>query len=390
MTQAALAGIKILDLSGDGPGPFCTMVLADLGAEVTLVDRPLPGSKPDDGIPNANIQGLPRPHFDAFLRNKRRIGLNLKQDGALEVVRRLAANADVVVVQMRPGKPEALGIGYDDLSSINSKLVYCMITGYGESGPLRDQAGHDVNYLGVSGVLSLFDRRAVSPPPPNVIADYGAAGMMAATAILAALQARHTTGEGQHIDISMTDASTYLAAQWVSAAFDPYGDPFLVSDYPPYDVYPCADGGLITIGCVEPHFWYTLCEAIERPELAKLAGTPNDHHRLRDELKRTFALETRAAWLDRLARFDLPVGTVNTLEELPNDPQLRAREMVVSIETDHGPVKQVGIGAKLSRTPGSIRRVGVERGADTTDLLLESGYPAAQIEEFRSKGAIFG
>lgn len=389
MTQAALAGLKILDLSSDGPGQFCTMLLADLGADVTLVDRPSLGARPDNTVPDAGSDGLPRPHFDAFARNKQRIGLNLKQDGALEVVHRLVADADVVVVQMRPGKPEALGIGYSDLRAINSKIVYCLITGFGETGPLRDQAGHDLNYLGVSGVLSLFARRSVPSPPPNVIADYGAAGMMAATAILAALQARHRTGEGQAIDIAMTDASTYLAAEWMSTTLDPEGDPDILVDYPPYDVYECADGRLLTIGCVEPRFWWTLCEAIERPELFELAGNPDERGHLRKELTQVFALHTRDVWLDRLGAYDLPFGTVNRLDELSDDPHIRAREMVVDINTEYGPVKQVGIAPKFSLTPGSIRRVGVERGADTLTVLSDAGYTVERIEKLLSDGAVF-
>lgn len=403
MVAAALAGLKVLDLSGDGPGPFCTMLLGDLGADVTVVDRPsgVPGSKTSppssdakqqlEELPNANWQGLARPHFDAFWRNKRRIGVNLKHDGGLDVIQRLAAEADVVVVQMRPGKPEALGIGYDHLRAINNQLIYCMITGFGETGPLRDQAGHDLNYLGVSGVLSLFIPRTATPPaPPNIIADYGAAGMMAATAILAALHARHLTGEGQHIDVSMSDACTYLAAEWMSNTYDPEGDPTLLMDYPPYDVYRCADGRLLTIGCVEPHFWATLCEAIDRADLLHLAGSQEDHQRLRTELEGVFASDKRDVWLARFASYDVPFSTVNDIDELRDDPHLRAREMVVDIETEHGSVTQVGIPVKMSATPGSIRRVGVARGADTAKVLADAGFGPARIDELFSDGAVFG
>lgn len=403
MVDAALAGLKILDLSGEGPGPFCTMLLGDLGAEITVVDRPsgVSGSKTSppsspamqdlEGLPDAGWQGLARPHFDAFWRNKQRIGVDLKHESGLNVVQRLAAEADVVVVQMRPDKPEALGIGYDDLRAVNSKLIYCMISGFGNTGPLRDQAGHDLNYLGISGVLSLFVPRATPPPaPPNIIADYGAAGMMAATAILAAVQARHATGEGQHIDVSMTDACTYLAAEWMSNTYDPEGDPTLLVDYPPYDVYQCADERLLTIGCVEPHFWATLCKAIDRTDLLHLAGSTDDRQRLRNELQGVFASNTRDVWLARLAAYDIPFGTVNDIDELRDDPHLLAREMVVDIDTEHGQVTQVGIPVKLSATPGSIRRVGVARGADTAKVLAEAGYTLAQIDELLSAGAAFG
>lgn len=393
MTRAALEGLRVLDLSSNAPGPFCTMVLADLGAEVTVVDRPAaaPGSRPDEGVPNASADGLARPHFDAFARNKRRIGVNLKQDGGAEVVQRLAASADVIVVEMRPGKPEALGIGYADLSALNNRLIYCSITGYGQTGPLRDRAGHDLNYLGHSGALSLFARRASPPvPPPNAIADYGATGLLAATSILAALQARHVTGEGQYIDLSMMDATTYLLAEWISTTFDPQGDPNILADYPPYDVYACADGRLLTIGCVEPHFWKNLCAVIGRNDLVYLAGNPSAYGQLRSELERVFASEPRAVWLERLEAHDLPVATVNDLDELPDDPHIRAREMIINVDSEHGMVKQVGIGPKLSATPGSIRRLGVPHGADTDQVLAELGYPSERVAQLRSAGAVFG
>lgn len=366
------------------------MVLADLGADVIMVDRPaaLPGL---DDLPDASTQGFPRPHFDAFARGKRRIGVNLKQAGAASVVQQLALNADIVVVQMRPGKPDALGIGYEALSAGNDRLIYCMITGFGETGPLRNLPGHDLNYLGVSGALSLFARRK-SPPaaPPHIIGDYGAAGMLAVTSILAALHAREVTGKGQNIDLSMTDATTYLLADWISATFDPTGDPGILADYPPYDVYACADGRLITVGCVETRFWKTLCSAIDRPDLVDLAGMPDQKQRLRSELEQVFAGEPRAVWFERLDGFDIPIGTVNELEDLASDPQMRARSMIVEVESEHGPVLQVGIGPKFSATPGSIRRLGVAAGADTDQILADAGYGSDRVAELRSMRAIFG
>lgn len=390
--RQTLAGVRILDFTGNAPGPFCTMVLADLGAEVTVVDRPAVGSELGSGspIPNAQVDGLARPHYDAFRRNKRRIGVNLKRDGAAAVVRELTAHADVVVLEMRPGKAEALGIGYADLSAANRGLIYCSITGFGHTGPLRDRAGHDLNYLGHSGALSLFARRNPIPaPPPNVIADYGATGLLAATSILAALHSRHSTGEGQFIDISMTDATTYLLAEWLSTTFDPEGDPNMLADYPPYDVYACADDRLITIGCVEPRFWRTLCEALGRPELVSMVGDPAQRAKLRTELQYTFRQAPRQKWLQRLTIHDLPIGTVNQLGELADDAHTQARAMIQTINSEHGPVQQVGIGPKLSATPGSIRRLGVSAGADTNQILDELGYTVVQKDQLRGSGAVF-
>ncbi|TSD40404.1 CoA transferase [Rhodococcus sp. KBS0724] len=392
-SRLPLDGVRVLDLSSNAPGPFCTMVLADLGADIVVVDRPPVASElgAQVSIPNAQVDGLARPHFDAFARNKRRIGVNIKKDGGADIIRSLAARSDVVLIEMRPGKAEAAGIGYSDLSALNRGLIYCSITGFGQNGPYRNRPGHDVNYLGYSGALSLFARRdAVPPPPPNMIADYGAAGLLAATSILAALQARHVTGEGQFVDISMLDATTYLLAEWMSTTFDPMGDPTVLADYPPYDVYTCGDGRLITVGCVEPRFWTTLCEVIERPELVALAGDVTRRTELRTELQRTFERKTVTEWLDLLDPHDLPVGAVNSLDELEDDPQIQARDMVTTLSSEHGPVRQVGIGPKLSATPGSIRRLGVPLGADSDEILDELGYSAATVGQLRGAGTVFG
>lgn len=391
--QGPLAGIRVVDLSANAPGPFCTMVLADLGANVVVVDRPALASESgsDDGVPNAQVDGLATPPYDAFLRNKRRIGIDLKHREGPEVVRRLASTADVMITEMRPGKPESLGIGYEQIRELNPALVYCAITGFGQTGPLRGAPGHDLNYLGHAGVLSLMEsRRSPMVAPPNIIADYGATALMATTAILAALHARHGTGRGQFVDLSMVDATTYLLAEWISTTFDPQGNPDVLADYPPYDVYRCADGLKITLGCVEPRFWRELCTVIDRGDLVELAGMPHMTHRLRSELASVFATKPRSVWLAELRAHDLPVGTVNALDDLLDDPQLQARSMILELPLDDGDVvRQVGIGPKFSVTPTSVRRLGVHPGADTVGVLLESGAKPHEIDRLRATGAVF-
>lgn len=394
MNKGPLAGVRILDLSQEGPGKFCTMLLSDLGAEVIVVDRPeRQGHADAEGPHDPLAEGLPRPHFDALLRNKQRIGLNLKRDAGKEVLKRLVADADAVIVQMRPGKPDALGIGYEDLKALNNKIIYCEITGYGvTNGPLRDRAGHDLNYLGTSGALSLL--AGWNHPPsrvPYVLADFGGAGMMAAVSILAALEARHRTGEGQHIDLAMNDSTMYLIAEWISSTFDPEAISMgAMADYPPYDAYECADGRFLALGCIEPHFWENVCTIIERPDLVQLAGESDRRDYLRNELKQVFATKSRSNWLTLFEPHDVPVTTVLEIDELPEDTQLRERSMVVTVPSEHGPVQQVGIPAKFSATPGAIRSVGVPNGANTGNVLADAGFSPEQIEQLRAAGAVFG
>ncbi len=397
----AIEGIKVLDLSRLAPGPYCTMILGDLGADVLKVEEA--GSPSGRRAEQAGAAGtsLPRmlnpdsPHF-SLNRNKRSIAINLKSEEGKEVFYKLAKEADVLVEEMRPGVSKRLGIDYETLKGINPRIIYCSITGYGQTGPYRDMVGHDINYISMAGALSTIGAKGGPPAIPlNILADYAGGGMHAAIGILAALLAREKTGRGQYLDVAMTDGVVSLFA-WIYSDYFARGNLpergayFVSGAVPYYDVYETKDGKYVTIGCIEPWFYANLCRALEREDLISHQDAPGPKlEEIRREFVGIFRSKTRAEWFDLLSKIDVCVGKVLTLDEAERDPQLLAREMFV--ELDHpeaGKVKQVGISLKLSETPGSIRCFPPRRGQHTEDVLKELGYDAKRISTLRQKGSV--
>jgi alpha-methylacyl-CoA racemase len=391
----ALDGILVLDLSRNAPGPFCTMILGDLGADVIQVfdPRPVAGRRAE-----AAGEAAPRPPpgwrgtvHDALARNKRSLGLDLKDAEARSLFYRLAEHADVVVEEMRPGAAARLGVDYETLSARNQRLVYCSLTGYGQTGPYAGRAGHDLNYIGQAGALSLISAADGRPViPQNILADYGGGGLLAALGVLAALYARERTGRGQHVDAAMADGVTYLLTQFLSAYFGAGEQPTpgrstYSGALPFYDVYECADGRWLTIACLEPWFYANLCRAIGREDLIPHACDEERREELRGALADAFRSRGRDDWFDELNRLDLCAGRVLALEELADDPQVREREMVVEVA---GGVRQVGVAPKLSETPGSVRGVAPRPGEHTEEILVGLGLEAARLAALRARGAI--
>ena len=400
MPQPPLAGIKVLDLTKLAPGPFCTMILGDLGADVIKIEEPGPptgrraeqaGRAGTEG-PGAAFSGSP---FNALNRNKKSIGLNLKSGPGKEVFRRMVQRADVLVQEYRPGVAERLGIGYEQVSFRNDRLIYCAITGYGQDGPYRNLVGHDLNYIATAGVLSILGRAGQLPTiPHNLIADYAGGGMHAAIGILAALVARTQTGRGQYVDISMMDGSMALMAQSFASFFangrlPARGETPLDGAIPNYNVYETKDGKIITIGAIEPWFFANLCRALGREDLVQHEYNSARRAEILESFRTIFRSKSRDEWFEILSRTDICVGKMNTLDEVEADPQVQARKMIVELDTPEGrKVKQVGISVKLSETPGSIRSLAPSLGQHTEELMHGLGYSDEQIEKWRADGSI--
>ncbi|MGO9607403.1 MAG: CaiB/BaiF CoA transferase family protein [Candidatus Binataceae bacterium] len=395
-----LTGIKVLDLTKLAPGPFCTMILGDLGADIIKIEEPgAPTGRRAEQAGKAGTQGpaaaFSGSPFNALNRNKKSIALNLKSPAGKEIFLRLAQRADVVVEEYRPGVAKRLGIDYETLSVRSPKIIYCAITGYGQDGPYRNLVGHDLNYIATAGVLSILGRSGQLPTiPHNLIADYAGGGMHGAIGILAALVARQQTGRGQFVDISMMDGALALMAQSFSSFFangklPVRGETSLDGLIPNYNVYETKDGKIITIGAIEPWFFANLCRALGRDDLIEHEFNSAKRAEIHQFFTESFRTKTRDEWFELLSKTDICVGRMNTLDEVGNDPQVRARRMIVELDAPGGQkVKQVGISVKLSETPGSIRSLAPKLGEHTEEVLHGLGYSVEQIEKWREEGAI--
>ena len=392
----ALDGIKVVDLSRMAPGPFCTMVLGDLGADVIRVEEPGGGRMARERSAGADEDVAKRnAAFNALNRNKRSIALNLKDEAARKVLRELVGDADVFVEGFRPGVVSRLGCDYETLSGINPRLVYCSLSGYGQNGPYSGLVGHDINYISVGGALGIIGQPGGPPVIPyNIIADFAGGGLHAATAILAAIIARGHTGRGQYVDVAMSDGVAYMLASMMSAYFSDGvvpspGAMTLNGAAPYYNVYECRDGRYLSVGCIEPWFWAALCHALGRDDLISIQFDESRAEYIKGELRDIFITRDRDDWWETLSGIDnIAVAKVSTLQEVASDPQNLHREMVVEAgEVIGQPVRQVGIGPKLSDTPGSVRFTGATTGQHTDEVLAELGYSAEEVAGLRESGA---
>lgn len=395
--MGVLDGIRILELARVAPAELPGMMLADMGADVLKIETP--PDEPED----ADSQR--RAAFAYVNRNKRSLALNLKVPEAQELFRQLAAGADVIVEGFRPGVMERLGADYEAIRAVNPRIVYCSLSGFGQHGPYRDFPAHDMNYLSLAAVLGLIGEADRKPQIPlNIIADYAGASMHGALGIMLALFARERTGQGQHVDVSYLDTSVALLAAtpnmrffWSDGLAPRRGGGFLGGSYPYYAVYDTRDGKLLTIGCTEPWLWENFCKAIGRPDLGRFARRPDqfvraanaEEVRAREEIQAIIRTRTRDEWWEILTRADVCVGKVYDPEEMVEDPQVRARDMVVDLEHPvHGKVRQFGVPIKLSATPGTPRTAAPHTGEHTDEVLRELGMTADQIRELRARKVV--
>ncbi len=389
--SAALAGVRVLDLSINSPGPLATMMLADFGADVIQVVRPgftsfgdsYAGDVAEDPYINSRFQ----PH-DAVMRNKRSLALDLKSDRGREIFGRLLARADVLLEEFRPGKLARLGFGYEQAAALNPRLVYCSLSGFGQSGPYRDRAGHDINYLAMTGALDMVRGNDEQPVnPQNVLSDNGGGSMSAVAGILMALLQREKTGAGQYIDANCTDSVIYLMADIFSTALGG-GNPShawrnsFMGRLPNYRTYRCGDGRWLAIGALEKHFCAALFDALERPDLMALLEDGERWDELAAALGAVFAGQEREHWLEKLAGLDTCVTPVLSPEEVAADDHTRARDMIVE---EFG-VPQVGIAPKLSASPGAIRSAPARPGQHSREILLELGLDEEEYSALQASG----
>ena len=389
--NTVLDGIRVLDLSINSPGPLATMMLADFGADVIQIVRPgftsfgdsYAGDVADDPYINSRFQ----PH-DAVMRNKRSLALDLKSARGREIFAQLIGRADVLLEEMRPGKMAQLGFAYEDLREVNPRLIYCSLSGFGQSGPYRDHAGHDINYLAMTGALDMVRGNDEQPiNPQNVLSDNGGGSMSAVTGILMALLQREKSGSGQYIDANCTDSVIYLMADIFSTALGgnnpshEWRNSFM-GRLPNYRTYCCADGRWLAIGALEKHFCETLFAALQRPELMALLQDGARWDELASALENLFARHPRDHWLQKLSAIDSCVTPVLSPEEVAAEAQTQAREMIVN---KFG-IPQVGIAPKLSATPGAIRSAPATPGQHSREVLLELGLSESDYLTLQSSG----
>ena len=390
----ALEHIRVLDLSRLAPGPYCSMLLGDMGADVLLVEAPpqFVSSRPVESDP---MQRERQRAGNALRRNKRSIVLNLRDEAGREAFYRLCADADVVLEGFRPGVVKRLGVDYETVSKLNDRIVYCSISGYGQTGPYRDLVGHDINYISVAGALGSIGRQGQPPTiPHNLLADFAGGGLTAAFAIAVALLAREQTGHGQYIDIAMSDGVMQLIGPLmggVLAGDAPAGrgETRLSGGAPNYDVYETADGRWIAIGAIESYFWDALCDVMGREDFKPFEYEPSEYEEIREHFERTFKQKTRDQWFEELRRVELCFAPVLDLDEVVNDEHNRARGMVVEVDDPVvGKVLQVGIAPKLSETPGAVRTTAPEAGAHSDAVMSSIGYSAEEIDSLREQGVV--
>jgi len=381
LSQGALTGIRVLDLSRLLPGPYCSMILADHGAEVIAVE----GKKfQSDGM-----------FFKEISRNKRHVSLNLKTQEGKAIFLALAKKADVILEGFRPGVVKTLGVDYETVKAVNPGVIYCSITGYGQTGPMWDRVGHDVNYLSISGVLDLIGEKGHPPSIPGVqFADIAGGSMNAVIGILLALFAREKTGKGQYIDISMTDGMIgylTLPSFFTKLTGQRYerSETKLSHRFACYNTYETSDHRYIAIGAVEERFWRNLCEHLGVPEYTGLQYDEQRRQEIIAFMRKTFAEKSLEEWEEEFLEIEVCHSRIQGYEEVLGDPLFLEREMIVPVLQRDGTLsKALGIPVKLSETPGSLRTPPVDFGEHTREVLGELGYTDSEIDEFLARGIV--
>jgi alpha-methylacyl-CoA racemase len=370
-----LQGIRLLEIAGIGPGPYCAMVLADMGAEVVRVVRPGPGGYGD------------RPSYDLLSRGRRSICVDLKRPKGIDTVLRLCERADGLFEGFRPGVMERLGLGPDVCLARNSRLVYGRMTGFGQDGPLAQAAGHDINYIALAGVLHAFGRQGQAPVPPlNLVGDFGGGGMLLGFGIACALLHAQKTGQGQVVDAAMVEGASLLAAMFsgflaAGRWSEERGANILDTGAPWYDCYETRDGRFVAIGAIEAKFFEELLQRLQ------LSGLPSQNDRarwpeMREAFARTFKSKTRDEWCTVFEGSDACFAPVLTFAEAKRHPHNQARAGYVSVAN----VEQPAPAPRFSATPAVVRRDPPERGAGGRAALADWGFAVADVERLHNAG----
>ncbi len=405
MNDGLLSNLKILDFTTQLPGPYATMVLADLGADVVRIESPtridpvriLPPYVDDEGKISFS---------HAYLnRNKKSVTLDLKVKDSFAVVERLLEHYDIVIEQFRPGVMDRLGLSYEKLSSINKSLIYCSLSGYGQTGPLRKKAGHDINYLSHSGIMSYSGKKGIGPVVMGIqVADIGSGSYNAITGILSAVIYRSRTGKGQYIDVAMTDClfpyHAVAAAKELSGGVVAGYETEPLSGGSVYGFYETADGRYLSFGGVEPQFLSRFCELLELGHL--VAETEPGELLIKTFVQSDFTAELKEKvaekikekplqhWIEVFKNEDACAEPVLTFSEAVKSEQAIQRELIVDVPGPDGKmVKQIAHPIKFSGYSPAYKNTGVELGRDTKDLLLSLGYADQEIEAMQQKG-VFG
>ena len=377
-----LVGVKVLELAGIGPGPFCGMLLADMGADVLRIDR-----LQDAGLGSARVE----PKYDVMSRGRRSLALDLKQAESVEAVLALAAKADALIEGFRPGVTERLGLGPDTCLARNPRLVYGRITGWGQDGPLAQAAGHDINYIALTGALHAIGRNGEPPTPPlNLVGDFGGGGMYLAFGVACALYEARASGKGQVIDAAMTEGAASLMAifygrmasgQWR----DERGVNAIDSGAPWYDVYETADGKHVAIGSIEKPFYAELLDHLGfDPKTLPDQQDRNGWPELRAAFTAAFKTKPRDEWCKQMEGTDVCFAPVLSLAEAPQHVHNHTRQSFVEI----GGVTQPAPAPRFSRTPGAVSRGAPRRGEGGAEALADWGFSHAEIEALQARGAL--
>ena len=378
--KGALSGVNVLDISRLLPGPYCSMMLADHGARVIAVEG---GHSSGD-----------MPFFDAVNRNKEHISLNLKTEEGEKIFLRLAKKADVIIEGFRPGVATRLGIDYKTVCGVNPGVIYCSITGFGQTGPRKNLPGHDVNYLGYAGILDLIGESDRPPSIPGVQFADISGGMAAANGVLLALFSREKTGEGQFIDISMTDnmvafLPTVIFFSKFTGKNPRRSDEILSHGFACYNTYETSDNRYITIGALESKFWKALCLCMNAPEYIPLQFDEERKIEIKKFMREKFAERTLAQWESELVEVDACWGRTQNFSEVISDESFIERGAIMEMKLKDGTSeKTIGVPIKLSKTPGSVRTPPAAFGEHTFSVLREFGYSKERIEQFSKDGII--